>query len=83
MSVCVLTGDLGADIIKVEHPKTGDDTRLWGPPFAKHGESAYFLSINRNKRSIGVNIKHPKGQELIKTLARECDILVENFVPGM
>ncbi len=60
----MVLGDLGADVLKVEHPERGDDTRHWGPPFAggeEHGESAYFLSVNRNKRSIGVDLKEQKG----------------------
>ena len=60
----MVLGDLGADVIKVEHPERGDDTRHWGPPFAGEGEareSAYFLAVNRNKRSIGVDLKDPEG----------------------
>ncbi|XP_043861000.1 succinate--hydroxymethylglutarate CoA-transferase isoform X2 [Dromiciops gliroides] len=74
-------GDLGAEVIKVEKPGAGDDTRTWGPPFVG-SESTYFLSINRNKKSIAVNIKDPKGVQIIKELAAVCDVLVENFVPG-
>jgi succinate--hydroxymethylglutarate CoA-transferase len=77
----MLLGDLGADIIKVENPAGGDDTRKWGPPFSPHGESAYFLSVNRNKRSVAINIKHPKGVELVRKLATTVDVLVENFLP--
>ena len=75
-------GDLGAEIVKVEQPGSGDDTRGWGPPFAG-GESAYFLSVNRNKKSITVNLKAAEGQDLLRRLARKCDVLVENFRPGM
>ncbi|XP_049637834.1 succinate--hydroxymethylglutarate CoA-transferase isoform X2 [Suncus etruscus] len=74
-------GDLGAEIIKVERPGVGDDTRAWGPPFVGK-ESTYFLSVNRNKKSIVVNIKDPKGVKIIKELAAVCDVFVENFVPG-
>lgn len=80
--------DLGADVIKVEKPGDGDDTRHWGPPFAKdaHGqdssESAYFISINRNKRSITVDISQPEGQEIIRQLAQESDVIIENYKVG-
>ena len=74
-------GDLGADIIKIEHPQRGDDTRAWGPPFVG-GESAYYLSVNRNKRSVGVDFKQPKGLEIVRRLAAESDVLIENFLPG-
>ncbi|KAF4087801.1 hypothetical protein AMELA_G00075320 [Ameiurus melas] len=77
----MILGDLGAEVIKVERPGLGDDTREWGPPFV-HKESAYFLSVNRNKKSIAVNFKDPKGAKLITELARSCDILVENYLPG-
>lgn len=75
-------GDLGADIIKIEHPTRGDDTRAWGPPFAAPNESAYFLGINRNKRSIGLNFQSTQGQEILRRLIKEADVFVENFVPG-
>ncbi|XP_038616451.1 succinate--hydroxymethylglutarate CoA-transferase isoform X3 [Tachyglossus aculeatus] len=74
-------GDLGAEVIKVERPGSGDDTRTWGPPFVGT-ESTYFLSINRNKKSIAINIKDPKGVKIVKELAAACDVLVENYVPG-
>ncbi|KAA5606167.1 CoA transferase [Roseospira marina] len=83
-----LLGDLGADILKVERPGTGDDTRAWGPPFLtdRDGqptrESAYYASINRNKRSLAVDITRPQGQALIRQLAAQSDILVENFKVG-
>lgn len=76
-----LLGDMGAEIIKVERPGSGDDTRQWGPPWF-HGESAYFLSCNRNKKSLTVNLKSAEGRELIKKLAAQCDVLVENFKVG-
>lgn len=74
-------GDLGAEVIKVERPGAGDDTRTWGPPFVGT-ESTYFLSVNRNKKSIAVNIKDPKGVKIIKELAAVCDVFVENYLPG-
>uniref|UniRef100_A0A8C7AQS0 Succinyl-CoA:glutarate-CoA transferase n=1 Tax=Neovison vison TaxID=452646 RepID=A0A8C7AQS0_NEOVI len=74
-------GDLGAEVIKVERPGAGDDTRTWGPPFVGT-ESTYFLSVNRNKKSIAVNIKDPKGVKIIKELAAVCDVFVENYIPG-
>jgi crotonobetainyl-CoA:carnitine CoA-transferase CaiB-like acyl-CoA transferase len=82
-----ILGDLGADIIKIERPGRGDDTRQWGPPFletdtAVRGESAYYLSANRNKRSVTVNIAHPEGQALILRLLEQCDVLIENFKVG-
>ncbi|RKO84288.1 CoA-transferase family III domain-containing protein, partial [Blyttiomyces helicus] len=101
----MILGDMGADVIKVENPGSGDDTRSWGPPFAPNkdsndtsrGESSYFLGVNRNKRSITVNFKSPKGVEIIKRLAETvncgerleiafdeegtADVVIENFVP--
>uniref|UniRef100_A0A8C8VQJ8 Succinyl-CoA:glutarate-CoA transferase n=1 Tax=Pelusios castaneus TaxID=367368 RepID=A0A8C8VQJ8_9SAUR len=74
-------GDLGAEVIKVERPGVGDDTRAWGPPFVGT-ESVYFLSVNRNKKSIAVNIKNPKGAKIIRELAAVSDVFVENYVPG-
>ena len=80
--------DLGADVIKVEKPGEGDDTRHWGPPFAKDekgqdtSETAYFISINRNKRSITVDISKPEGQEIIRQLVLESDVLIENYKVG-
>ncbi len=75
----MMLGDLGADIIKIEAPGLGDDTRHWGPPFAPGGESAYFLCVNRNKRSLTLNLKSERGLEILKELIRQSDILVENF----
>ncbi len=74
-------GDLGAEVIKVEQPGRGDDTRGWGPPFAGT-ESAYFLGVNRNKLGITLNLKDARGQELLKSLLRSADVLVENFKVG-
>ena len=78
----MILGDQGAEIIKVERPGTGDDTRTWGPPFAG-GESAYYLCCNRNKKSIAVDLKKPEGVKLVKALAETSDVLVENFTPGL
>src|SRR3954471_5880562 len=75
-------GDLGAEVIKVEEPGQGDDTRAFGPPF-QGGVSTYFLSINRNKKSLAVNLKDPRGVEIVKRLARISDVVVENFRPGV
>jgi len=77
----MLAADMGARVIKIEHPIRGDDTRAWGPPF-QHGESAYFLSINRNKESVAIDFKTPDGRRLIESLVSRADVLVENFRPG-
>ena len=77
----MMLADLGADVLKVEHPERGDDTRHWGPPFAG-GESAYFLSVNRNKRSVGVDLKSEAGLEKVKELAASADVLIENMRRG-
>ena len=84
-----LLGDLGADVIKIENPASaGDDTRMWGPPYIGDGSdtatdlSAYFNCANRNKRPVGVDIATAEGQEIVKTLALQADIVVENFKPG-
>jgi formyl-CoA transferase len=78
----MMLGDLGAEVIKVERPGTGDDTRTWGPPFAG-GESAYYLCCNRNKKSITVDLGKPQGRELATELAKKSDVLIENFTPGL
>jgi crotonobetainyl-CoA:carnitine CoA-transferase CaiB-like acyl-CoA transferase len=81
----MVLGDLGADVLKIEHPERGDDTRHWGPPFVGSeagDESAYFLSINRNKRSVGVDLKSPDGLERIRTLAAGADVVIENWKRG-
>jgi formyl-CoA transferase len=75
----MILGDLGADIIKVEAPGVGDDTRHWGPPFTDGGESAYFLCVNRNKRSMTLNLKSDQGIQILKDLIQQSDVLVENF----
>jgi crotonobetainyl-CoA:carnitine CoA-transferase CaiB-like acyl-CoA transferase len=83
-----ILGDLGADVIKVENPDGGDDTRHWGPPYMPGsdgqdtGESAYFLCANRNKRSLCVDMKTPDGQATLRGLARDCDVVIENFKVG-
>ena len=73
--------DLGADVVKIEHPGGGDETRTWGPPFAG-GESAYFLSVNRGKRSVALNLKDPDGRDLALELCARADVVIENFRPG-
>jgi len=91
----MLLADMGARVIKVEQPGKGDDTRAWGPPFLypsaqspragdpdEKGESAYFLSINRNKESVTLDFKHPDGRALLEQLIAKADVLVENFRPG-
>lgn len=75
-------GDLGADVIKIENPDRGEDGRTAGPPFYK-GESAFFLSANRNKRSLAIDVKRPEGQEIFRKLAEKADVVVENFRPGV
>ncbi len=77
----MMLGDMGADVIKIEQPGKGDDTRAWGPPFVG-GESAYYLSINRNKRSITLNLKSAAAREILWRLIDAADIVVENFSPG-
>jgi formyl-CoA transferase len=76
-----MLGDMGADVLKVEPPGTGDDTRTWGPPFV-NGESAYFLGVNRNKRSLTLNMAVKSGQEILARLVKSSDVLVENFKLG-
>jgi formyl-CoA transferase len=74
-------GDLGAEVVKVEQPGVGDDTRGWGPPFTG-GESAYFLCVNRNKKGVTVDLKSKEGIALVRRLAEHADVLIENFRPG-
>ena len=76
-----ILGDMGADVIKIEPPGTGDDTRSWGPPFTG-GESAYFVGLNRNKRSVTLNMAAKAGQEILAELLKRSDVLVENFKLG-
>ncbi|KAG5994195.1 hypothetical protein E4U52_001389 [Claviceps spartinae] len=84
-------GDMGAEVIKIEHPVRGDDTRAWGPPYAAYksehhakgpGEAAYFLGANRNKKSLGLSFQHKQGVDILHKLVAKCDILVENYLPG-
>jgi crotonobetainyl-CoA:carnitine CoA-transferase CaiB-like acyl-CoA transferase len=83
-----MLADLGAEVIKVERPGTGDDTRAWGPPFLKDREgrdtrdSTYFLCCNRGKKSVTLDLARPQGQDIVRRLARECDVLAENFKVG-
>jgi crotonobetainyl-CoA:carnitine CoA-transferase CaiB-like acyl-CoA transferase len=79
----MMMADLGARVIKVEHPDGGDVTRGWGPPFDETGESAYFLSVNRNKESLALDLSSEAGRTSIEILARRADVLVENFPPGV
>src|SRR4249920_1690595 len=76
----MMLGDLGADVIKVERPGQGDETRTWGPPFDSNGAAAYYLAVNRNKLSIAADLKGER--DLIAKLASEADVVVENFLPG-
>lgn len=75
-------GDLGADVLKVERPDGGDETRGWGPPFDERGESAYYLSVNRNKKSLIADLDDPHDQELCRRLITDADVVVDNFRPG-
>lgn len=81
-------GDLGAEVIKVERPGVGDDTRQWGPPFLTDsqgqptGESAYYLCANRNKKSVTIDFTQAAGQVLVRELAQQCDVVIENFKSG-
>ena len=78
----MLLADMGAEVIKIEMPGTGDDSRAFGPMLPAGGGSAYFMSVNRGKKSVTVNLKKPSGQGLVRRLASQCDVLVENFRPG-
>lgn len=77
----MMLGDMGATILKIERPDTGDDTRGWGPPF-QGGESSYFFSVNRNKKSVTLNLKKKEGKHIFYELAKTADVIVENFRPG-
>src|SRR6188472_558087 len=74
-------GDLGADVVKIEDPRGGDESRRYGPPFI-NGESAYFLSVNRNKRSCTIDLKSSAGRDVVLALAGVADVVVDNFRPG-
>jgi len=78
----MVLGDLGARVIKIEQPGTGDDTRRWGPPFTDNGESAYFFSANRNKESISLDLKTAAGRQILLDLVTKADVLIENFKVG-
>src|ERR1700754_4419043 len=78
----MLLGDLGADVIKVERPDGGDDTRAWGPPW-RDGVSTYYLGLNRNKRSVALDLGDPGDVELARELARRSDVVLESFRPGL
>ncbi|HEX4739660.1 MAG TPA: CaiB/BaiF CoA-transferase family protein [Allosphingosinicella sp.] len=77
-----LLADLGATVVKVERPDVGDDTRHWGPPFAADGAAAYFHACNRGKQSLAIDLEAPEGQEQVRALAAEADVLIENFKVG-
>ncbi len=79
----MMLGDLGASVIKVERPGIGDETRGWGPPFDEEGQSAYFLSVNRNKLSIALDFADPEDLSVVLDLAREADVIIENYLPGV
>jgi crotonobetainyl-CoA:carnitine CoA-transferase CaiB-like acyl-CoA transferase len=78
----MLLADMGARVIKVERPGTGDDTRSWGPPFVG-GESTYYLSINRNKQSVELDFKDERDREVLRSLVARANVLIENFRPGV
>jgi crotonobetainyl-CoA:carnitine CoA-transferase CaiB-like acyl-CoA transferase len=78
----MMLGDLGADVLKIERPGGGDETRGWGPPFDDRGESAYYLAVNRNKRSVAVDLDDAGDRALIRALASEAHVAVDNFLPG-
>src|SRR5688572_1386969 len=81
--VCTMSlADMGADVVKIEPPPLGDDSRQWGPPFIG-GISTYFLSVNRNKESLGLNLKSPEGRQILSQLIARADVLLENFRPGV
>src|SRR6266481_8415115 len=78
----MILGDLGADIIKIEDPDGGDDSRGFGPPW--YGDdAAYFMAVNRNKRSVAISLREPTGRAAVRRMARQCDVVVENFRPGV
>jgi crotonobetainyl-CoA:carnitine CoA-transferase CaiB-like acyl-CoA transferase len=79
----MILGDLGASVIKVERPDGGDETRGWGPPFDERGESAYFLSCNRNKKSLVADLRSARDVDLLRSLMAEADVVVENFLPNV
>src|SRR5688500_3614232 len=78
----MILGDMGADVIKVERTGVGDDTRGWGPPFDERGESAYYLSVNSNKKRVGLELDHAEAVALARELIAGADIVIDNFLPG-
>src|SRR5579864_1673554 len=78
----MILGDLGADVLKIERPGSGDESRGWGPPFDSRGESAYYLSCNRNKLSLAADLENPSDQTMLRALAAEADVVIDNFRPG-
>jgi crotonobetainyl-CoA:carnitine CoA-transferase CaiB-like acyl-CoA transferase len=78
----MLLGDLGAEVVKVERPGHGDDTRAWGPPYTEQGQSTYFAGVNRNKSTRAIDLSSPEGRDEARDLALAADVLVENFKPG-
>jgi crotonobetainyl-CoA:carnitine CoA-transferase CaiB-like acyl-CoA transferase len=79
----MILGDLGADVIKIERPGTGDDTRAWGPPWSEDGVASYYLGLNRNKRSIALDLKDPADMATARSLAAGSDVVIDNFRPGV
>lgn len=79
----MLLGDMGAEVIKVEHPLNSDETRTWGPPFFSNGNSAYYIAVNRNKKAITLDIKTEEGRKILEQLIEQSDVLVENFRNGV
>jgi len=79
----MILGDLGADVIKIERPGSGDDTRGWGPPWSADGDASYYLSVNRNKRSIALDLKDPEDLAVARAIALRSDVVIENFRPGV
>src|SRR3954464_7714981 len=81
--VCsMMLGDLGADVVKVERPGRGDETRGWGPPFDVDGQSAYFLAVNRNKKSLAADLAISSDRSVVLDLIRAADVVLDNFLPG-
>src|SRR3954466_945806 len=78
----MLLGDLGADVVKVERPGTGDDTRAWGPPW-RDGDATYYLGLNRNKRSLALDLGDADDRRLARRLGERADVLIESFRPGL
>jgi crotonobetainyl-CoA:carnitine CoA-transferase CaiB-like acyl-CoA transferase len=79
----MILGDLGADVVKIERPGLGDDTRSWGPPWASDGNASYYLGVNRNKRSVALDLKDPEDLTVARAIALRSDVVIENFRPGV